>query len=104
DGEVIGASKVIHDVSAIVEARNELTREKELLATTLACIGDGVIVTDAHSRGTFFNSGAERLTGWSNADAVGRPLSLVFRIVNEHTRRVAENPVEKALRLGTVVG
>ena len=104
DGEVIGASKVIHDVSAIVEARNELTREKELLATTLASIGDGVIVTDTQSRVTFLNAEAERLTGWSNADAVGRPLSMVFRIVNEHTRRVAENPVDKALRLETVVG
>ena len=104
EGEVIGASKVIHDVSEVVEARNELTREKKLLATTLASIGDGVIVTDAQSRVTFLNSEAERLTGWTNADAAGRPLSVVFRIVNEHTRRVAENPVEKALRLGTIVG
>ena len=90
DGEVVGASKIIHDVSEIVAARDELTREKELLATTLASIGDGVIVTDAQSRVTFLNSEAERM--------------MVFRIVNEHTRRVAENPVEKALRLGTIVG
>jgi PAS domain S-box-containing protein len=104
DGEVIGASTIIHDVSDIVAARGELTREKELLTTTLASIGDAVIVTDEQSRVTFLNSEAERLTGWTNADAAGRPLSVVFRIVNEHTRRVAENPVEKALRLGAVVG
>ena len=104
DGEVVGASKVIHDVSEIVAAREALTREKELLATTLASIGDGVIVTDAQSQVTFLNSEAERLTGWAKADACGRPLSLVFRIVNEQTRRIAENPVDKALRLGTIVG
>ncbi|HEX7294936.1 MAG TPA: PAS domain S-box protein [Pyrinomonadaceae bacterium] len=104
DGEVIGASKVIHDVSAIMAAREELTREKELLATTLASIGDGVIVTDTQSRVTFLNSEAERLTGWTNADATGRPLAVVFRIVNERTRSTAENPVDKALRLGAVVG
>src|ERR1051325_8702048 len=104
EGDVIGASKIIHDVSAIVSAREALILEKELLATTLASIGDGVIVTDTQSRVTFLNPEAERLTGWTNANAEGRPLSVVFRIVNERTRRVAENPAEKALRLGTVVG
>src|SRR5437868_2236706 len=104
DGNVTGASKIIHDVSEVLAAREALIREKELLATTLASIGDGVIVTDAQSRVTFLNAEAERLTGWTNANASGRPLSVVFRIVNEQTRRVAENPVDKALRLGTVVG
>jgi PAS domain S-box-containing protein len=104
EGNVIGASKIIHDVSDIVASREALIREKELLATTLASIGDGVIVTDNQSRVTFLNPEAERLTGWTNSNADGRPLSVVFRIVNERTRRVAENPVDKALRLGTVVG
>jgi len=104
EGTVIGASKIIHDVSDIVAAREALIREKELLATTLASIGDGVIVTDNECRVTFLNPEAERLTGWTSLNAEGRPLSVVFRIVNERTRRVAENPVEKALRLGTIVG
>jgi PAS domain S-box-containing protein len=104
DGKVIGASKIIHDFTDIVVAREALIREKELLTTTLASIGDGVLVTDAQCRVTFLNPEAERLTGWTNSDAAGRPLSVVFRIVNERTRRVAENPVEKALRLGTIVG
>ncbi|HJP94685.1 MAG TPA: PAS domain S-box protein [Pyrinomonadaceae bacterium] len=104
EGTVTGASKIIHDVSEIVAAREALVREKELLATTLASIGDGVIVTDAQSRVTFLNAEAERLTGWINTEASGRPLSVVFRIVNEQTRRVAENPVDKALRLGAIVG
>ena len=104
EGHVIGASKIIHDVTDIVAAREALVLEKELLVTTLASIGDGVIVTDTQGRVTFLNPEAERLTGWTNSNAEGRPLSVVFRIVNEHTRRVAENPVEKAIRLGTVVG
>lgn len=104
EGDVIGASKIIHDVTEIVAARDALILEKELLATTLASIGDAVIVTDTQSRVTFINPEAERLTGWTKANAEGRPLSVVFRIVNERTRRVAENPVEKAFRLGTVVG
>ncbi len=104
DGEIIGASKIIHDVSALVAAREELVREKELLATTLASIGDGVILTDAAGRVTYLNRQAQRLTGWTSAEAQSRPLHEVFRIINEQTRETVENPVEKVMRLGGVVG
>ncbi len=104
EGHVIGASKVIHDITDLVAAREALTKEKEVLATTLASIGDGVIVTDEQGRVTFMNQEAERLTGWSNSQAAGRPLVDVFRIVNETSRKTVENPVEKVLRLGKVVG
>jgi PAS domain S-box-containing protein len=104
EGEVIGASKVVHDITALAAARDELVREKELLATTLASIGDGVVVTDAGGRVTFLNAEAERLTGWRTAEAHGQPLQSVFRIVNEQTRSPVDNPVEKVFRLGTAVG
>jgi PAS domain S-box-containing protein len=104
DGRVIGASKIIHDITDVIAAREALAREKELLATTLASIGDAVIVTDAEGSITFLNSEAERLTGWKRAEAVGGDLPAVFRIVNEQTRQPVENPVEKVLRLGMVVG
>jgi PAS domain S-box-containing protein len=82
----------------------EILRQKDLLAVTLASIGDGVIVTDAQGRVTFLNGEAERLTGWSSRDAAGHPLPAVFHIINERTRQLADNPVEKILRLGTAVG
>jgi PAS domain S-box-containing protein len=104
DGELIGASKVIRDVSDLVAAREALLREKELLATTLASIGDAVVVTDDHGKVTFLNAEAERLTGWKNAEAAGRPLPAVFQIVNEDTRAPVENPVAKVIRNGGVVG
>ncbi|MEW6158887.1 MAG: PAS domain S-box protein, partial [Verrucomicrobiota bacterium] len=104
EGELVGASKVIHDMTDLVAAREALMREKELLATTLASIGDAVIVTDPEGRVTFLNSEAERLTQWSHAEACGQSLNKVFRIVNEHTREPVEDPVEKVLRLGTTVG
>jgi PAS domain S-box-containing protein len=73
-------------------------------AVTLASIGDAVIATDAHAQVTFLNPAAETLTGWSLADATGRPLAEVFRIVNERTRQPVEDPAAKVLRSGTVVG
>jgi PAS domain S-box-containing protein len=85
-------------------AIEENQREKELLATTLASIGDGVVVTDAQGRVTSLNSEAERITGWPVAEARGKELSEIFKIQNERTGQVQENPIEKVLRLGKVVG
>ena len=85
-------------------AWEESGREKELLATTLASIGDGVVVTDAQGHVTLLNGEAERITGWPNSEAYGRKLSEIFRIENERTGQPQENPVEKVLRLGKVVG
>jgi PAS domain S-box-containing protein len=82
----------------------QVVDERELLRITLTSIGDAVIVTDPHGRVTFLNPVAEALTGWSQADALGRPLEEVFRIVNAHTRQPAENPAAQALRDGKVVG
>lgn len=89
---------------AVMRRRAELARSRDLLATTLSSIGDGVIVTDPRGRVTFLNAEAERLTGWKSAEAAGRPLPEVFRIVNETTRLPVESPVDKVIRLGTVVG
>ena len=104
DGEIVGASKIVHDVTDIVAAREALEREKELLVTTLSSIGDGVIVTDAEGRVTFLNPEAERLTGWTVGDARGLALPEVFRIVGEKTRTTVKSPVEEVLRRNAVVG
>jgi PAS domain S-box-containing protein len=82
----------------------ELRQSRDWLQTTLASIGDGVVITDGQGRVRFLNAEAERLTGWKNAEAQGQDLPSVFRIVNEETRKSVENPVEKVLRLGQVVG
>ena len=77
---------------------------RDLLYTTLHSIGDGVVSTDPEGRVTFLNPVAERLTGFDGAEAQGRPIEEVFRIVNEETRATVENPVRRVLREGKVVG
>ncbi|MGE0520219.1 MAG: ATP-binding protein [Candidatus Binatia bacterium] len=74
------------------------------LRVTLQSIGDAVIATDTDGRIVFMNPVAERLTGWPEAEAAGRPLEQVFRIINEHTRGVVESPVTKVLREAHIVG
>ncbi len=78
--------------------------QRQLLAVTLASIGDAVIVTDVQGRVTFLNQEAEQLTGWTGDQAQGQALPSVFQIVNENTRQPVESPVAKVLREGTVVG
>lgn len=74
------------------------------LRVTLDSIGDAVIATDAEERITFINPVAQQLTGWSETEALNKPIHQVFRIVNETTRATVENPLAKAIATGVVVG
>jgi diguanylate cyclase (GGDEF)-like protein/PAS domain S-box-containing protein len=83
------------DRAAISEA---LYNEKERAQVTLNSIGDAVISTDKAGGVTYLNVVAERLTGWFGADAFGKPLQQVFRIVDASTRDAAENPMARAMQ------
>ncbi len=85
-------------------SRDQLRRHVAWLSTTLRSIGDAVIATDADGHVIFMNRVAEMLTGWTQAEAVGRPLEDVFRIINEETRKTVDSPVTKVLREGGTVG
>jgi PAS domain S-box-containing protein len=86
-------------------SRTEAEEEtRQWFSTTLRSIGDAVIATDEHGVVRFINPVAERLTGWSETEALGQPLEAVFHIISERTRAVVESPVAKVLREGKVVG
>ncbi len=86
-------------------AAAQAIREREAwLHTTLRSIGDAVIATDRRGVVKFLNGVAEKLTGYRSLEAEGRPISEVFPIFNEVTKQVVENPVEKVLESGIVVG
>lgn len=83
---------------------DENERQRDLLAVTLASIGDAVIQTDRKGIITYLNAEAEKLTGWSLAEAQGQPCSKVFNIINEYSRRPVESPVDTVLATGNTVG
>jgi PAS domain S-box-containing protein len=76
----------------------------EWFRTALRSIGDAVVTTDRTGRITFLNPVAEELTGWKTEQAAGRPLSDIFRIYNEASRKPIESPVDRVLREGRIVG
>src|ERR1700730_6292191 len=95
---------VTREVRKRRRAEQALAKREKWFSTTLASIGDAVIATDMNGAVTFMNSVAQSLTGWSQAEASGKSLDLVFDIVNAETRRAVENPVKKVFREGKVVG
>jgi PAS domain S-box-containing protein len=81
-----------------------ISEQGDVLQAALGSIGDAVIVTDESGLINFLNPVAEALTGWAIADAQQQPISQVFRIVNERTRALVEDPVDKVLRSGLIQG
>jgi PAS domain S-box-containing protein len=88
-----------HDRNA---ALYELSRQREWLQITLGSIGDGVIATDAKGTVLLLNKVSEQLTGWSEAEAQGRPIGEIFRVVDEGTREILRDPAMVALSQGKV--
>ena len=95
---------VMRDISKRKRIENELAAEKERLTVTLRSIGDGVISTDLQGRIISVNKVAEELTGWKEEEALGKPLTKVFHIVDEFNRNRCENPVRKVMETGGIVG
>ncbi|MCF8303688.1 MAG: PAS domain S-box protein [Bacteroidales bacterium] len=93
--------KEIADRGAI---ENELRQNEEQLRITLNSIGDAVITTDIKGRITAMNPVARLLTGWDFGNAKNRSLSEVFTICNTFTGERLEDPVQKVLESGKMVG
>jgi two-component system, cell cycle sensor histidine kinase and response regulator CckA len=92
------------DVSAQHAMEEQLRRSREDLATTLECMVDGVITTDVEGRITRMNPAAQALTGWSEADGLGRRLDELVRFLNHQTQAPVEHAVERVLQDGLKIG
>ncbi|MBZ9811943.1 PAS domain S-box protein [Mesorhizobium sp. BR1-1-9] len=92
EGRLIRAIGSLTDITRRKQAEERLAvsaamlaDEKERLKVTLQSIGDAVICTDAANRITFMNPVAEKLTGVSCNDALGKTLGHVYWAVDEET-------------------
>jgi diguanylate cyclase (GGDEF)-like protein/PAS domain S-box-containing protein len=83
--------------------QEELFREKELAQVTLNSIGDAVISTDISGNINFLNLVAVRMTGWTQAEAAGKPMREVFRVLNATSRKATPNPMEMAIRQNRII-
>ena len=103
DGQVEALDGLIMDISRQKETQLLVQKNEAKLWATLVSVGDGVITTDAYGKVEFLNPAAERLTGWSAADAVGEPFARVFSILREKDREVADDLVQAVIATQGVV-
>ena len=71
---------IIEDITEKKQTLDALFVQKKWLKIILNSIGDGVISSDENRRVSFINPVAEKLTGWSRADALGKTIEEVFSI------------------------
>jgi PAS domain S-box-containing protein len=94
----------VKDITKRKQAEESLRESEKLFRTTLYSIGDGVITCDTDRNIRHINKVAEDLTGWTEKEARGKPVQQIFRIINEQTRKPVENPIDKVLKHGKIVG
>ncbi|MDZ5457069.1 hybrid sensor histidine kinase/response regulator [Azohydromonas lata] len=95
--ELRAAIEVALARAALERAQRESDR---WFACTLHGVQDGVIVLDANATLRFMNPAAEALTGWSAAEALGRPVDEVVRFAPQEEAPLA---ALQALREGRAV-
>ena len=72
--------------------------ENELATTTLNLIGEGILRTDADGNVAYLNRFAEKMTGWSRAEARGRPFADVLRLIDNVSGASLDDAVAIALQ------
>jgi len=79
--------------TAELHAKNA-KQQSNFLHMTLQSIVDGVITTDIDGHIKTINPMAEQLTGWSEAEAHGKPLVQVMHALSEDTHKRIYDPIE----------
>ena len=90
------------DISERKAFEDALHRERELAEVTLRSIGDAVITTDPQLCISSLNPIAEAMTGWSHAEAQGRPVEEVFQLFGAADGQSLANPLRAAVEHNTI--
>ena len=98
-----GLSVYLRDISGQKLLETSLTEERELLLVTLRSIGDGVIATDKDGKVILINKTAERLLGWTQKEAFGKPLHKFFYVVDNDAGRTYEDLASTTINKNEIV-
>ncbi len=103
EGKITKVVELIRDVTDRKMLEEALRASEDDLRLTLHSVREGVIVADPLGRITRMNAAAERLTGWSFTEAVGKPAADVLRTINAQTGAPIPHPIVVALQTAEVV-
>ena len=88
---------VAYDITDKKMMEKQLYLEKEQFKTTLLSVSDGIIATDNETKITVINEVAQHLTGFSEAEALGKYLDDVFVVIDEKSRESLGNLAKTVL-------
>ncbi|WP_181870017.1 diguanylate cyclase domain-containing protein [Halomonas sp. DQ26W] len=74
-----------------------LNAEEPWVRVALNAVGDAVMTIDHQSTITYMNRRAETLTGWSELESIGKPLSRVLHLVDGKTHHRIVTPAHRAI-------
>lgn len=103
-GEVERLLGINMDMTEVKQLNEALFQEKERLHITLDSIGEAVLCTDVDMNVIFMNPVAEKMSGWSQDEAMKQPLLHVLRITfgdngplmeNIHSGDMSRNDIEQ---------
>lgn len=104
EGRIDGVVLTFVDITAQKKAENilrssarELFAEGAWLRTVMDTLSDGIIATDAQDNVRYLNAAAERLTGWLQSEAAGKPLEELYEIRSMIGGQVEHSHLQKAL-------
>jgi PAS domain S-box-containing protein len=86
------------------ELERRVREERKWLLTAIHCINEGIIATDATGAVKVVNPTAERLTGWTQEQALDRDLTEVFRVFESEDSGAVECAVTRLIRQETMSG
>lgn len=79
------------DITSEIHIKKDLINQKNHYEATLMSVADGIIVTDTLGVITNINKAAEKLTGFKQEEALGKPLSSIFDVYrNEHFTKLED--------------
>jgi PAS domain S-box-containing protein len=96
--------------TAIELAFDRNRRERQLIdggqrmAAAIGSIDEAVIVTEQSGQVALMNRLAEALTGWTQDQALGKPVAEVFTLLNAQTGAPRVSPVGRVFREGLAIG
>ena len=95
---------IARDVSYRKSIEANLGRGKQQAQITLESIGEGVITADTDGVIDYLNGAAEKLTGMTRENAIGKRMTNLMTLVDENDRKDLGDPVARCLSERRQVG